>query len=688
MLRRFTASVAPTAATCSFRALAQTHSLLAPSLRPPELGDAFRPADYAKLYDAMPDWDEDLAKADFNTINSTLVAAGFPPLRTPKMANVMLKYIETQKPGTVAEALRLIDPTTVWQMQLTQTALPYQPQGNVLGTVDKYLAYFRDKEKLEAVSTDKGQPIIATGATTGVGKSRLLEEVRSKALKKGTHVVAVSYNSLTALSPTDQECNINDLAAVRRCFRSRVLCAMLPKQKLDDGRPTPKLVSTRFDVSDLGVVEVLRKKFDDGKDVLILVDEVARLGTPGKDEALNAVVSTLGDLCHQTSSRFIKGGKCIGFFTALSQAVVAAAKTNSGRNILTPFLPLLDKAEVDAIIKDKHPKADDVALDHIYAITAGHARSVAQFASSKTPWHDGTCPKYNIHQLIATVCDQSSRFVVTEADIRAILLEDSTVGVDFQRLSRESVVHVNPNGSPVLVPAFLYKWAGGHSGTSRLAKHVKACLDAAWERIHVSGRKEGADGKAFEKFLWHYEAVRRELLRGQPTTVHEFYRLGSTPSKWKWTEECVIPPITGPKLVANPSNNKWENFDVGATIVDATTRYEPTSGNFPKYDWLGAVRTKDGAIQPIATQTKHGSGNIGTPADGVISVKMTSLDATAVAAWTRNGWLVLGRKELQQYLGSTMAAAAASLLYFPKAKGPKTKNPKTKGPKKMDPKKK
>ena len=86
MLRRFTPAFPPTTPTCTLRALAHTQSFLAPQRRPLEFKVAFSPTDYAKLYKAMPEWDEDLARADFNTIDAKLVAAGFPPLQTPKMA--------------------------------------------------------------------------------------------------------------------------------------------------------------------------------------------------------------------------------------------------------------------------------------------------------------------------------------------------------------------------------------------------------------------------------------------------------------------------------------------------------------------------------------------------------------------------------------------------------------------------
>ena len=97
MLRRFTPAFPPTTPTCSLRALAHTQSFLAPQRRPLEFKVAFSPAEYAKLYKAMPDWDTDLAGLSKDTIVALLKDAGLPPLRAPKMANAMLKYIETMR---------------------------------------------------------------------------------------------------------------------------------------------------------------------------------------------------------------------------------------------------------------------------------------------------------------------------------------------------------------------------------------------------------------------------------------------------------------------------------------------------------------------------------------------------------------------------------------------------------------
>ena len=574
--------------------------------------------------------------------------------------------LDRQPRELVAKVLSLIDPSNVHQPTLTATELNYQQQGDALEWVIDKISGMHDTTKLAEMSTSKGQPIIGTGATSGVGKSRLLEEIR-RHYSKTAHVLVVSYNTNEGLTPTQDE--KEDLQRAAGFFRSRLLCAMLPPSEvMKHGAPTSRYLSTSFqDATNDDVVEVLAKKFSDGKDVLILVDEVVQLSVtspskPPDDTVLHAVISTLGEISHHASNR-LGAAKCVGIFTALSKALIEKAKTNSGRNILTPPLPLLSRTEVANVVRAKQTKASEVLIDHIFAITAGHARTLEKVMGAQ--WKNGHLNQA-LDTLIPAVCEQASRFVMSEPEIRAILLEDVTAGVDFQKLSRESILHVSTSGGAgdvTIVPAFLYKWCVDNPRSS-LAKHLKPSLDAAWERIYLSAAKEGKGGDPLEKFLWHFEAVRRELLAGSTLSVREFFRMTTTPSSWKWHGRYQFPTITGTATVPQPASNKWENFDVDGTVVDSRTRYEPTSGNFPKYDWLSAAEGAKGNIVPMGSQTKHGGGTVQDPADNVASIKF-STRATGVEAWSAKGWLVLHAPELECYLGTSMTAAAASLLHHP-----------------------
>ena len=87
---------------------------------------------------------------------------------------------------------RSADPANVWQMELTATNLSYQKQGGVLQQVIDYIDAMHDKKQRENLFSEKGQPLIGIGATSGMGKSRLLDEIR-RHYKGKAHVLVVTY---------------------------------------------------------------------------------------------------------------------------------------------------------------------------------------------------------------------------------------------------------------------------------------------------------------------------------------------------------------------------------------------------------------------------------------------------------------------------------------------------------------
>jgi hypothetical protein len=190
-----------------------------------------------------------------------------------------------------AEALSLIDRTTMHQLELTPTIMKFSGRDEVMAKVEEELKKIRQhssqpkakrqkaekkkkREKKDTSSDGKGQPIIATGATTGIGKSRLLEEVRLKYKKLDYEVVVLSYNSGANLAPHAIETNCSNLKEVENAFFSRLLCMMLPTKEFEQSKSS---IHTRFTVTYAQVLDIISTKFA-GKNMLILMDEVGTLG--------------------------------------------------------------------------------------------------------------------------------------------------------------------------------------------------------------------------------------------------------------------------------------------------------------------------------------------------------------------------------------------------------------------------
>jgi hypothetical protein len=107
--------------------------------------------------------------------------------------------------------------------------------------------------------------------------------------------------------------------------------------------------------------------------------------------------------------------------------------------------------------------------------------------------------------------------------------------------------------------------------------------------------------------------------------------------------------------------------------------------NFPKYDWLTGIVDGAGKVVVKGEQTKHGRGDVQAPADGVVSVKL-STKVSGLDEWKKAGWLVLYEPDLKRYLGPTISAAAVCLLHLPKSKPATGKKPATKAAAKKKPK--
>jgi hypothetical protein len=279
-----------------------------------------------------------------------------------------------------ADTLKMIDPSAVYQLPLTSTALPYQSQGEVVQHILDRIDELHRPADLEKLSMGKGQPIIATGATSGVGKSRMLEELRKALLTKGYAVITVSYNTAANVVPTSEELGQTkdyDPTAVTRCFLSRLVCAMLPASAFPvvngEPRPTSEYVSRRFNISSIDdVAGIIREKFG-GTRVVVMMDECVQLSSNGDDTAMNAVISLLGNICQLASPCSEGNNRCVAVFTALSQQLIDAAQTNSGRVILSYPLPLLGREAVNTIVRARHPNATDTMLEHIFSLSAGHS---------------------------------------------------------------------------------------------------------------------------------------------------------------------------------------------------------------------------------------------------------------------------------------------------------------------------
>jgi hypothetical protein len=218
----------------------------------------------------------------------------------------------------------------------------------------------------------------------------------------------------------------------------------------------------------------------------------------------------------------------------------------------------------------------------------------------------------------------------------------------------------------MLVPAFLFKWAEENNDDEALGGHLHACMSAAWNGIFLKDGKQGT-GQPFEHFMWHYEAVRRELLKSKPVTLSTFYGNAALPATWdaekkaRWRQKFVFPPITASEQLQNPTKNKWKNFDVVANITHTTIRYEPNKDNFPKYDWFTTMTDSSGKVAIKGEQTKHGGGAVSAADERVFSVKL-STKLSSLDACEGEGWLALDNAQVRKYLGPTMLAAGATFL--------------------------
>ena len=191
-----------------------------------------------------------------------------------------------------------------------------------------------------------------------------------------------------------------------------------------------------------------------------------------------------------------------------------------------------------------------------------------------------------------------------------------------------------------------------------LARHLYNCFVAAWNRFFLVDEKQGT-GAPFEQFIWHFEAVRRELLLGRTMAVKDFLNLPSAPPIAD--KEFKVTSITSWRRIPN-------DFDCSSPAA-SNTRYEPEMSNFPLYDcfsgWQPAKR-HDGDVHadPVmwGWQMKHGQGRTQPAATGMVSVFVSTRATNQCDAWSNNGWLVLAGDDLKKYLGPTMSAAAAALV--------------------------
>lgn len=116
------------------------------------------------------------------------------------------------------------------------------------------------------------------------------------------------------------------------------------------------------------------------------------------------------------------------------------------------------------------------------------------------------------------------------------------------------------------------------------------------------------------------------------------------------------------KIISNPSRNQYENFNPITTCDDPHIRYEPKGPTFPKYDWFTVMLDEKGNKIVKGEQSKLENGEDQRADDTVVSVKLSTL-TTGLSEWERQGWLVLGGPELEQYLGSTLSFASVCIRH-------------------------
>ena len=330
---------------------------------------AFSPADWGTFVKGMPDWEKDLAKAGFDTLDAKLVACGIGPLDTPRMATALLEYFKPDPMKTLTDAASPAGAPNEWRL-----SYPHDNRISLTPNLKALQKTFTLAERtitknMKRYGNDPGNRdplMIAVQAGMGIGKSHFID-IADQLLfvnKKKPLLLKVTYNRGQQLS--------EEKRAPDQSLYARLVIAV--HQNVPPN--SYHLIQTAMAEGKLTVKEVAKYIAAEaqGRDVIIAVDEISALTKDTQE--IGFVLSAMTDVQKELCLTHKRG--CIGIITALPSVNIQSA---SMRSLLSVSPIPLNHKESLALLKGTVPSQfTDSQLEEVYLYCQGHPRSLAMSA--------------------------------------------------------------------------------------------------------------------------------------------------------------------------------------------------------------------------------------------------------------------------------------------------------------------
>jgi putative SOS response-associated peptidase YedK len=438
----------------SVRSFANTPSLRDNSV-PPRLQSAFTPEQFKTLTEKMPNWENDLADLNKDTIAAELKDLGFPAPRGA-MANAILSSLYKSAIDLLAES-EVPHDASLWQLSNPKFEDRIPDPINLKALRGSFLAAEEQVVKVLPDAKDsKGPLLVGLQAGMGIGKSYAID-IADQLLfvNEKPIVLKVSYNYRQNLAFESNPENAG------KGLLARVILAFHKKVPPDSRTIIEKAV--RHDVSDLQLTEqnvaawIRSQPGVENLPIILAVDEIASLKNL---LAMQAVLSAVAGLMKEFWALSSGQQKSVGLITALPSTDLTSLSQRQPV-MITP--QAFSNDESDEFLQQCCPDATPLQREEMALVCGGHPRSlaVAAIEFNETSPHVVPTPNQVAKKCYWKIGQGFKAKVVAAAIAEAYRFGDDECSFDVDTNANMQKLHdramlMKRNGSYAIAPTVLW----------------------------------------------------------------------------------------------------------------------------------------------------------------------------------------------------------------------------------------
>eukprot|EP00405_Crypthecodinium_cohnii_P022073 CAMPEP_0206482286 /NCGR_PEP_ID=MMETSP0324_2-20121206/38801_1 /ASSEMBLY_ACC=CAM_ASM_000836 /TAXON_ID=2866 /ORGANISM="Crypthecodinium cohnii, Strain Seligo" /LENGTH=677 /DNA_ID=CAMNT_0053960239 /DNA_START=158 /DNA_END=2191 /DNA_ORIENTATION=+ len=345
--------------------------------------------------------------------------------------------------------------------------------------------------------------------------------------------------------------------------------------------------------------------------LLICVDEIGGLQQCRSD---NWPVDTMSALMREVD-RF--KGQLLFIFSHIEDSVLTRGASGSGREVLALKLPALPPdvwKKMEALDQWRHAASQHAAIHQLLLACCGHPRCLV----------DGLPAALHERPCLLTNPNEAALIEARNAIMRTCKFNDVTNDymrgmvyrwfnhyeqdkMDLGEMDAKGLLLLLPDGTKLLNPLMLQFWA------KNIKFQVPNAMQFHLSQIYDADAVLGPNTeKRMEALMFHYEAVLRVALAGEPFSLTDFYRGGYVDSTLSTKVTAILPSVGN--IVMNVDNFQGKEQVLGLLrqgwIVVSTDTSEPGVEFLSPYKEHGSDKLLVAAVQCKFVQDKAAWGDI------------------------------------------------------------------------------